>query len=467
MKFWKKLSLFIVVGIAIVLSFSRFYIVYNNFDYSIKKESNQNTNKNILEKYMLESYIVEIIQNGEDVSNEKIIDYLKKVYSYIEESEEKVALLNEKKEIIYSNIQNIDTSFNLNQILNQNTDEYSIKNINGKPYMIFVSNMSINNKNLYLINTYNIENLYKERDRQLKSILYSDIIIIIFSAIFVCLFSIILTRPINNLNKISKKIANGKFDERLKIESNDEIGSLAVSFNQMADEIENKINELKMKVKEKDDFINGFAHELKTPMTAMVGYADILRLKKCDEDTYRKAVEYIYQETKRLEVLSHKLMKLMSLSEEKIVFKEIDVNTLIQKVLKIEENVVKNKVEVDVKGGTILGDIELLEAVLRNLIENSDNSMPKDKKIIIKGRALKSKKYLFSVIDRGKGIPKEHLNRVKEDFYMVDKSRSRKMGSSGIGLSLVEKILNLHNSKLKIKSKENVGTIAYFVIKEV
>ncbi|MCI8833543.1 MAG: hypothetical protein HFJ19_05055 [Clostridia bacterium] len=75
------------------------------------------------------------------------------------------------------------------------------------------------------------------------------------------------------------------------------------------------------------------------------------------------------------------------------------------------------------------------------------------------------RKYRISVIDNGRGIPKEHIKRVTEDFYMVDKSRSRKNGGSGIGLSLCKKIIELHESKLNIESEENVGTNVYFDLK--
>ena len=113
-----------------------------------------------------------------------------------------------------------------------------------------------------------------------------------------------------------------------------------------------------------------------------------------------------------------------------------------------------------------MGDIELLEVVIRNLVENAIKSEPKDSKVIIQGQVLSNKKYRVSVVDKGKGIPREHIKRVTEDFYMVDKSRSRTNGGSGIGLSLVKKILKLHNSDIFIESKENIGTTVYFDLEE-
>ena len=85
----------------------------------------------------------------------------------------------------------------------------------------------------------------------------------------------------------------------------------------------------------------------------------------------------------------------------------------------------KNKIELDIQKATVQGEKDLLEVVIRNLLENANKAEPKDKKILIKGEILENGKYRISVIDKGKGIPKEHIGRVTEDFYMVDKSRSR------------------------------------------
>lgn len=160
-------------------------------------------------------------------------------------------------------------------------------------------------------------------------------------------------------------------------------------------------------------------------------------------------------------------MKLMSISSERINLTEIEIEKFLNKIIKMEDfTIIKNKIVLDIQNYKVLGDSELLEVVIRNLVENANKAEPKDNKILIKGKILKNGKYRISIIDNGKGIPAEHIERVTEDFYMVDKSRSRENGSSGIGLSLVKKILSLHNSNLVIESKENIGTTVYFDLEE-
>lgn len=462
MKFWKKLVLFMIATISVILSISRYYVVRNNFLHSIENSSKQNMNQYVLEKYMLSSNIVKTIQEGEEVTNEKMIQYLKSLHTYMGSNSEIVALYTENYEKIYSNTEEID-SLDVTFILSQQQDHFYLQEIENHHYMLFPSNWSINNKIIYIINAYDIEPIYVERDRQMKEILIADVMILSISTIVICIFSVFLTKPIKVLNKTSKKIALGKFDERVNIKSKDEIGELADRFNKMADEIENRMNELNLAIKQKDDFITGFTHELKTPMTIIVGYSDLLRLRKCDEALSRKAVQYIYQEAKRLERLSFKLMKLMSLTDEKIEMADVNIQEWISKVVKAESEILeKNKLEIEIEEGIVIGDADLLEVVIRNLIENANKAEPKDNKIIVQGKKVDNGKYRISVLDKGKGIPKEHINRVTEDFYMVDKSRSRTNGGSGIGLSLVKKILTLHHSDLHIQSEENIGTIVYF-----
>jgi signal transduction histidine kinase len=467
MKFWKKLVLFVITIISIILSFSRYYIVKSNFYHSIDNSSKQYMNQQLIERYMLENEIIKTIQMGEEVTDEKIVETLKSLYNYMGDNKELVALYGEDNQEIYSNMSQIE-GLDIKSILNEEIEKYSLKKFGDNHYMFFVSYWTSNNKTIYIVNAYDVQKIYIEKDRQMREMLITDIIILSISTIVISVVSIYLTNPIKNLNKASKKIASGKFNEKVKIKSKDEIGELAKSFNIMAEQIENRINQLNLLNKQKDDFINGFTHELKTPMTSIVGYAGMLRLKKCDEEVYRKSINYIYQEAKRLESLSFKLMRLMSLTNGKIEMTNINIVEFINKIANSEGNIVKNNVlELDIEESIIKGDKELLEVVIRNLVENANKAEPKDNKIIIKGEKIKNNKYRIYVIDKGRGIPKEHIDRVIEDFYMVDKSRSRTNGGSGIGLSLVKKILLAHNSNINIQSKENLGTVVYFDLEEV
>lgn len=422
MKAWKKAILVVIVIMSIVLAYSRYYVIKNNFFYSLHNISSvQNRNQNLLEKYMLETNIIKNIQEGIEVTYETITEYLKSLNQYMEDNSELVALYTEDYEKLYSTIEDID-KIDISSLLTEKQSNFALRKIKDKHYMLFSSYWSINNKKVYVINAYDVSNIYEERDRQLKETLIRDMGILSASSIIIFIFAKLVTNHVEKLNLL---------------------------------------------VKQREDFINGFTHELKTPMTVIMGYADLLRLKKCDEEISQKALNYIYSESKRLEKLSFKLMELMSLTEEKLELESIEVSSFINNFVDNEDfNLTVNEIETDINKGYIKGDKELLEVVIRNLVENANKAEPKDNIIYIRGEVLGNKKYRISIIDKGKGIPKEHIARVTEDFYMVDKSRSRSNGGSGIGLSLVKKILEFHNTSLHIESKVGEGTIVYFDLKE-
>lgn len=460
MKFWLKMVLSIIVMISVILSVSRFIMVRQNFMRSIQTSANQNRNQNTLEKYHLESSMISDIQMGEEITKDKIVEYVKSLYSYVENSLEKVAVYTENHELVFSNFEKIE-ELTIEPLFNKETDYYALKKIKDKNYMLFSGYWSINNEVVYMIHIYDITEIYEERERQIREIMYADVVILVIASLFIFIFSRFLTKPIEKLNETSKKISNGNFKERVKIKTNDEIGELASSFNRMADEIENKINSLNLSIQAKDDFVTGFSHEIKTPMTAIIGYSDLLRLKKCDEETTAKALNYIYSEAKRLEELSYKMLALMELSDQRLELKQTKIKEFIEKIsAKIMlENI---DLKLDLEERVLPIDKSLMEVVIRNLVQNAKRANPKDKCIVIQGKNLENQKYRISIIDKGDGIPKEHISRVTEDFYMVDKSRSRQNGGTGIGLSLCKKILKMHHSEIQIESKENVGTTVFF-----
>jgi len=151
----------------------------------------------------------------------------------------------------------------------------------------------------------------------------------------------------------------------------------------------------------------------------------------------------------------------MELSEERIEFKETKIKEFIEKISAeiLLENI---ELKLDLEDAIVEIDENLMEVVIRNLLQNAKKAEPKDNAIIIQGKVLENQKYRISVIDKGIGIPQEHIHRVTQDFYRVDKARSKQNGGTGIGLSLCKKILELHHTILNIESEENVGTTVSF-----
>lgn len=456
MKFGVKIVISVIAIISIIFSIAGIIIIKSNFKNSLEKTINQNIDSHTLERYGIENNIDSHIDKNGNISREKLNSYAISFVTYLANGKKiSIYIENEK---IYSNIDIDEENFAF--LSKEKEVRYIIKDIDNQKYMLVSSSIEINNQRVILISRYDITDIFTERDRQVEFFYKVDISVIIISSIATCALAIFLTKPIIKLNETSKKITTGAYNERININSNDEIGELAKSFNKMIGTIENKINELELSVRQKEEFITNFTHELKNPMTSIIGYADILRSGKYDKETNIKSANYIFNEAKRLEILAHKLMDLMEISNENIKLENINIVCFMNNLYRdIHESLECIELKLDIEDGYIIADKVLLEDCLRNLIDNSKKANPKDKMIRVVGKN-EENKYKISVEDKGCGIPKEDLPRILESFYKVDKAREN--GRNGIGLSICEKIAKIHNTKLIIESELNKGTCVSF-----
>jgi signal transduction histidine kinase len=268
-----------------------------------------------------------------------------------------------------------------------------------------------------------------------------------------------MTRPIKRLGRAAAGIAGGNYRERLPISSGDEIGDLSKSFNLMADAVEDKINELAENARQKEDFVASFAHELKTPLTSVIGYADILYQKTLPPEQVKDAVWYILSEGLRLEALSLKLMDLIVLNRQDFTLEAMPSAELLHNAVGglhplLEEK--KVSLHLKVSPAYIKVEYDLFKTLLLNLIDNSIKAGGSVIEVV--GRK-NGDRYGISVSDNGRGILASELDRITEAFYMVDKSRSRKQHGAGLGLALAARIAEIHGGSLHFESEEGTGTI--------
>lgn len=283
------------------------------------------------------------------------------------------------------------------------------------------------------------------------------------------ILSAFLTRPLKRMSKAAGRMAEGYYEERLAISGKDEIGELAGSFNRMADAVEEKIGELSRAAREKEDFVANFAHELKTPLTSIIGYADTIYQKDLSREDIRRASWNIWNEGMRLEALSFKLLELTVLGRQEFPLVEMSADELLQDVAEglaplMEEKKIELKLEAE--QAYVKVDYDLLKTLLINLADNSAKAGAG--RIEIWGQRKKEAdsafpwKYLVRVRDNGCGMEEEVLSRITEAFYMVDKARSRKQHGAGLGLALADRIARVHGSALMFESRKGEGTEVRF-----
>jgi two-component system phosphate regulon sensor histidine kinase PhoR len=221
------------------------------------------------------------------------------------------------------------------------------------------------------------------------------------------------------------------------------------------------ITEMKNVEKIKKDFVVNVSHELRTPLTAIKGFVETL--EESVEDENRNFVEIIKRNTDRLINIVEDLLVLSELEEKgtTLELEELQLKEMVERILKIFEPRMKEKglgLELHVKGSAprIMADAFKLEQALINLIDNAVKYT--EKGTIAISLRYQDSQVMIEIKDTGIGIPEEHIPRLFERFYVVDKSRSKRLGGTGLGLSIVKHIVLLHNGTLQVKSLPSQGT---------
>ena len=269
---------------------------------------------------------------------------------------------------------------------------------------------------------------------------------------------------IEQLEQASRQIAAGAYSQRTAIHGSDEIASLSRSFDEMAQAVEGTVQTLQQNARQKDDFVAAFTHELKTPMTSILGFADILRSGEVSPATRRTAADYIYHESKRLEALSGNLLALMGLEQQPPQLEAVPLGRVLQSLRRAlpQGSPVPTLPRSD---AVVLAQPELLCDMLYNLIQNARKATPADGKVEVLLDETPTR-LTIRVQDTGCGIPPQELARITEPFYMVDKSRAREQGGSGMGLALCARIAALHGTTLQFASVPSQGTTVSFCLQK-
>lgn len=354
-------------------------------------------------------------------------------------------------------------SLERNDTLGENAYGYVIRRTENGFYLLTASRAAVGSK-VYLGMCRGLAGIYGIRQDLLRQYRIALVFLLLLGGGSIYVLSWYITRPIRSLERTAKRIADGSFELRSGNRSQDEIGQLARNFDRMADRLVEQMEAKALEAKQKEDFTAAFAHELKTPLTSIIGYADMLNTMKMSEAERAEATYYIYSQGKRLESLSYKLLELVGMDKNPLVLKPIQARKLAENIRTTvrpiwEQRHIQGKVEMD--RGIIRGDEELLLSLFYNLLDNALKATDKGEKgfIFLKGAALSDGRYEVKVVDNGRGIPREEIGRITEAFYMVDKSRSRKEGGAGIGMALCYRIIQLHGGSLRIDSRLGEGTV--------
>ena len=230
----------------------------------------------------------------------------------------------------------------------------------------------------------------------------------------------------------------------------------------MATAVESHVAELTETAQRQRLFIGGVTHEFKTPLTTMILNADTLQNAYMDEEEMKTSVAFIQRQCQWLERLTQKLLKLITLKGQ-IKPESASLPRLFEQVQESMAETLEQRgtpLVVECSTETIKVDVDLMQSVIVNLVDNASKaSQP--------GQAVRLSAYdnIIEVSDQGCGIPEAELLRITEPFYMVDKSRSKKHGGTGLGLALVKEIVTAHGARMSMESKVGSGTTVRILFK--
>lgn len=309
-----------------------------------------------------------------------------------------------------------------------------------------------------------------------KDVLFTATIILVFTALSIGLWIYrSIATPLVRLKKATQNIKEGNLDFVLEVEGDDEFSELCRDFEEMRKRLKESAEEKVLLDKENKELISNISHDLKTPITAVKGYVEGIMDGVADTpEKMDRYVKTIYNKTNEMDHLINELTFYSKIDTNRIpyTFSKLHVEDYFSDCaeevgLELEtrgiELVYANYVESDVQ---VIADGEQIRRVIHNIISNAIKYMDKPKGII-QIRVKDVGDFIqVEIEDNGKGIAAKDLPSIFDRFYRTDVSRNSSKGGSGIGLSIVKKILEDHGGKVWATSRMGIGTIMYFVLRK-
>jgi histidine kinase len=296
-----------------------------------------------------------------------------------------------------------------------------------------------------------------------EALMYATLAAMFAAFVLSVFFSRSVISPVHAMSLATQRIADGRYDERLQVNGNDELAQLAAYFNQMAEKL-NEVESMRRRL------IGDVSHELRTPLTAIKGSMEGLMdgILPATDETYQQ----VLAEAERLNRLVNDLQELSRVEARayQLNIRPVDASALVRTVTKrLSPHAELKRITLDFELQPdllhVLADEDRAVQVLTNLTGNALQYTPEGGRVTISAKRI-SNEIEFSIRDTGIGIPAEHLSHIFDRFYRVDKSRSRQAGGgSGIGLTIARSLIEAHGGRIWVESAgEGLGSTFNFTL---
>ena len=454
MSYRLKLTVTIVLLIAVSLSIGGTLMISTSFHASIRQETD--TALNSFENIQNTLYILNAL--GDHTDFESLTDALSQMETQHHSAWQALSLESPEKRLFLSGNQAM-LQYTLPAPADNQCSHLSVSDEYGHGLLV-MSIIRAGSINLQLLARFDLSDVYALRQTQQNQFLVIYICVVLMGTVLSVVLSFALTRHLHRLTVTVRKISGGNLSVRSHITADDEFGQLSRDFDAMADKLQENISRLESDMQRQESFMGAFAHELKTPMTSIIGYSDLLRQGNLDESTRIMAANYIHSEGHRLERLSFKLLELLLLKKDSVEMRPVWLHTYLHEIEQTLAPSLKEKgIRLVCKAEqrrTVL-EPDLVKSLLYNLVDNSAKAIGSEGVIAIKATAIPGG-CQFQIADNGQGMEQENLTRITEAFYRVDKARSRSQGGAGLGLALCKQIAQIHNGSLSFASEPGKGT---------
>ncbi len=320
--------------------------------------------------------------------------------------------------------------------------------------------VSIGNRYTYSLGfIYDLREADNMKDNTIRMFVFTGIFLSIVMMLGSTVISNRITKPIKLLNEATGQFSKGNFESRAPAVTRDEVGELSATFNSMADSIKDMIGKLNYEKEKQKYFFDNFTHEIRTPLTTILGYADLL-WKTDDEEVRDKSLFYITSEGRRMLKMMERLLELSDLKNYGFELNKTDAN--LKKLIEDACDSMHYKIKrydtdcrLDLEDITWKVDPDFFKQMIINLIDNAlKYSMSPIIDISLRGQ----KGVRLEITDYGCGIDQKNLENLMEPYYKVDQSRNSCNEGWGLGLSIVKEIVDKHGGSIMVDSATGKGT---------
>ena len=462
MKFSIKLVLSTMILLALALGFGGFYLVNYVFETSLEREVGQALDETTILGFAFETAALNVPLKYSVLPDSVVEEIASKLETGKETGRRLIRIADEEKNVLYTS-----DGFTVDEGLlpqtDQHTKSYRVICVEDNYYVHTCVAIDALDRILYLETMKNVSEVFTERAMGFSLYRKVTVVMLLTGMVIMLFIASLLTKPIRLLTKATQRMAAGDYTYRARQISRDELGQLTHDFNGMANALEENISKLEEEIEAREEFMGAFAHELKTPLTAIIGYADMLRSHKMDEEKSIMSANYIYTEGKRLEAMSFRLLDILVAKQEEAELQEIPVKELFEYLRELFAEKREMNIRFTYEEAVVMVEANLIKTVMVNLIDNACKASETGGVIEVTGQSA-DEGYRMAVRDYGIGIPEAEQHKIVKAFYMVDKSRARSKNGAGLGLALCAEILKIHRSELQIESQVGEGSCFSFVL---